>query len=89
MNFDQLKTKLLQHPEVKAEYEKLTPQYEVIRQLIQLRQEQGISQKELAERTGLTQSAISRLESGNHNPSLAFLSRIALGMGKQLHVEFR
>ena len=33
--------------------------------------------------------AISRFESGNHHPSLAFLQRIAEGLGKKIYVEFR
>lgn len=61
----------------------------MISQLIKLRKEQGISQQELARRTGLKQSAVSRLETGNYNPSLAFLERIARGIGKELHIEFR
>ena len=32
--------------------------------------------------------AISRFESGNHHPSLAFLQRIAEGLGKKIYVEF-
>jgi transcriptional regulator with XRE-family HTH domain len=48
-----------------------------------------VSAKELAQRIGIRQSNISRLESGNYNPSLAFLKKVAAGLGKQLHVEFR
>lgn len=89
MNLNELKSELLADPNVKAEYDRLTPQYEMISQLIKLRKEQGISQQELARRTGLKQSAVSRLETGNYNPSLAFLERIARGIGKELHIEFR
>lgn len=89
MNLNELKSELLAAPNVKAEYDRLTPQYEMISQLIKLRKEQGISQQELARRTGLKQSAVSRLETGNYNPSLAFLERIARGIGKELHIEFR
>lgn len=89
MNLNELKSELLAAPNVKAEYGRLTPQYEMISQLIKLRKEQGISQQELARRTGLKQSAVSRLETGNYNPSLAFLERIARGIGKELHIEFR
>ena len=74
---------------VKTEYDQLSPQYELIRQIIKLRQEQQLTQKGLAEKTGIAQSAISRFESGNHNPSLAFLQRIAEGLGKKIYVEFR
>ncbi|QIM62193.1 transcriptional regulator [Pasteurellaceae bacterium Orientalotternb1] len=89
MNLNDLKKELLADPNVKAEYDRLGSQYEIINELIKLRKEQGITQKELARRTGLKQSAVSRLETGNYNPSLAFLERIAQGIGKELHIEFR
>jgi DNA-binding helix-turn-helix protein len=37
----------------------------------------------------IAQSAISSFESGNQNPSLAFLQRIAEGLGNKIYVEFR
>lgn len=89
MKFEDFKQQALKNPEVKIEYDQLTPQYELIRQIIKLRQEQQLTQKGLAEKTGIAQSAISRFESGNHNPSLAFLQRIAEGLGKKIYVEFR
>ncbi|MDG2941165.1 helix-turn-helix domain-containing protein [Exercitatus varius] len=89
MKFETFKQQQLQDPAVKAEYDLLTPQYELIRQIIKLRQEQHLTQKALAEKTGIAQSAISRFESGNHNPSLEFLRRLALGLGKSVYVELR
>lgn len=57
--------------------------------IISARTEQNITQKELAERLGIKQSNISRLESGNYNPSLDFLKKVAEGLGKELHIELR
>ena len=54
-----------------------------------LREEKGYSQEELAQKVGTKKSNISRLESGNYNPSLDFLYKIAKGLGKELHIEFR
>lgn len=48
-----------------------------------------ISQKELAERTGIKQSNICRIEKGTYNPNIATLKAIAKGLGKELHIEFR
>ena len=56
--------------------------------IAQLRKEQGLTQKQLAEITGITQADISRLESGTANPSLRTLKRLAAGMGMALKVEF-
>ena len=67
----------------------MEPEYEIIRQIIDARPEQNLTQKALAERIGIRQSNISRLESGNYNPSLEFLKKVANGLGKELHVEFR
>lgn len=89
MKFKDFKQEMLNDPEVKAEYDHLTPQYELIRQVIELRQQQHLTQKALTEKTGIAQSAISRFESGNHNPSLEFLQRLAQGFGKSIHVELR
>ena len=79
----------LKDPEFAREYKALEPEYEIIRQVIQSRSEQNITQKELADRIGIKQSNISRLESGNYNPSLEFLKKVAAGLGKEVHVEFR
>ncbi len=87
--WNQTRKELLADPETVTEYEELRPQYEVISQIIKARDEQGITQVQLAERTGIKQSNISRLEGGNYNPSLEFLSRIARGLGMELHIELR
>ena len=76
-------------PEFKKEWEQLQPEQEVMRALIQARLESNITQKELAARTGIRQSNISRIESGSCSPNISTLQQIAKGMGKQLHIEFR
>ena len=76
-------------PDVMIEYEKLRPQYELISQIIALRNEEGLTQEDLAERTGIARSNISRLESGNYNPSFEFMARVARGLGCEIHVELR
>ena len=48
----------------------------------------GMTQKELAEKTGIQQANISRIENGNGNPSVATLCKIAQGMGKKLIISF-
>jgi predicted transcriptional regulator len=74
---------------LKAEYNALAPQYELIKEVIAARIEQNISQTELARRAGTKQSNISRFESGNYNPSLAFLVKIAEALGKELSVSIQ
>jgi len=85
---DHLKEQL-KDPEFRNEYEALEPEYEIIRQLILARKELNITQKELAERTGIKQGNISRMEKGTYNPSLCSLKKVAKGLNKELHIEFR
>jgi transcriptional regulator with XRE-family HTH domain len=56
------------------------------KQIISERTNQHLSQKALAEKIGIKQSHISRLESGNYNPSLSFLQKVAEGLGKKIHI---
>lgn len=79
----------LKDPEFKKEWDVLQPERELISSMIKARNEAGITQKELAARTGIQQSNISRIEQGDYNPSVKLLQRIADGMGKRLHIEFR
>ena len=81
-----LKEELFKDAEFKAEYDALEPDYELIRQLIRARSESKMTQKELAEKIGTKQSCISRLESGNYNPSFQFLQKVARALNKKLTV---
>ena len=85
-NFDDLKKELLKNPGFKKEYDVLEPEYALITQIIDKRLKIGLSQQNLAERVGTKQSAISRLESGNYNPSLFFLKKIAAAFGSQVRI---
>lgn len=86
--YNELKKQLLQNEEVMAEYERLEPEYQVVRAIVAARQEQHITQQELADRTGIDRSDISKLENGSANPSLRTLKRLADGLGMQLQINF-
>ena len=77
-----------ERPDAKAAYDALAPQYEVIRAEIECRKAIGMTQKELAERMGTAQANISRFESGNYNPSLSFLQKMAESLGTSLRISF-
>jgi DNA-binding XRE family transcriptional regulator len=89
VEFSKIREELMQDEEFKDEYEKLKPRYELISEVIKARREQNITQEELALRVGTQKSNISRLESGTYNPSLDFLSKLAKGLGKEIHIELR
>jgi len=54
--------------------------------LIEARKEKGITQKELEELTGINQSAIARVESGDSNPKISTLTKLLAPLGKRLAV---
>jgi len=89
MTFKEYKAASLADPELRAEYEALEPQYNLIKSVISARLEQKMTQADLAERADTKQSNISRFESGNYNPSVEFLQKIAGALGKSLEIQFR
>ena len=74
--------------EFRKEYESIQPEMDVIRAIVDARTSQNLTQKELAERTGINQADISKLENGTRNPSVNLLKRLADGMGMALRIEF-
>lgn len=86
IDFKTLKKNLLSNSNVKMEYERLEPEYRVITQIIEKRIRNGMTQGQLANLVGTKQSAISRLESGNYNPTLDFLQKIALALGLRMQI---
>lgn len=87
-SYREYKSKALSDPAVKAEYDALQPEYDIIRAMVEARNNEGLTQKELSQRTGITQADISRIENGTRNPSLEMLKRLANGLGMRLKVEF-
>ncbi|MCL2099414.1 MAG: helix-turn-helix domain-containing protein [Oscillospiraceae bacterium] len=79
----------LENPEFAAEWERQRTQREYIKAIIAVRIEKNMTQKELAQLTGIKQSNISRIENGNCSPTIATLQQIADGVGKTLHIEFK
>ena len=86
MNWSKAKTVILKNKEVQNELKMNEAEYKVIEEIIMARKEKNLTQKGLAELIGTRQSNISRLESGNYNPSLELLTKIAQVMGKRLEV---
>ncbi len=86
--FNDFLTEQLKDPEVRKEFEALQPEHAIIQAMIDARKSSGLTQKQLSERTGITQGDISKLENGNANPSIRTLQRLANGMGMTLKVEF-
>lgn len=78
----------LEDPKLKEEYDRIQPEMDVIRALVDARISQNLTQQQLAEKTGIHQADISKLENGTRNPSLNLLKRLAEGMDMVLKIEF-
>ena len=85
---DDMLSNQLKDKEFRKEYEAIQPEMDVIRAIVDARTSQNLTQKELAERTGINQADISKLENGTRNPSVNLLKRLADGMGMALKIEF-
>lgn len=72
-------------PALQAEYQALEAEFILIRQLIDLRISRGLSQRQLAERAGMKQPSIARLESG-HSANLRTLQRVANALEADVQV---
>jgi len=82
------KNKLLKDRVIRAEYDRLKPEIEIVKAIIAKRIEKGFSQNELAKRAHTTQSAIARLESGSYNPTIALLRKVSEALESSLRVSF-
>ena len=78
----------LKDEKFKKEWEDSEFEYNFVRSLVAARKECHMTQKEWAEKTGINQADISKIETGNANPALSTLKRLAEGMGMVLRLEF-
>ena len=89
VSWKDIKTELLKDDEFAKAVKEIKPQYEVISQIIEARLKQKITQEELAKRVETKQGNISRLESGECNPTINFLEKVAEGLSMELHVSLK
>ena len=76
-----------QDPELQREYERLAPRFALIDALVKARKQHRLTQRELAERIGVTKTVISRVESGKHSPRLEMAYDIAKAIGLRLDIK--
>ena len=88
LTHNQLRTKALGIAEVKAEFKELSDEYALLDEFLKARSDQGLTQAQVAQKIGTTQSAVARMESGSgkHSPSLATLSKYAEALGCKLEL---
>lgn len=90
MTHDELKQTALSREDVRAEYDALGHEFELLHVLLTARQEAGLTQAQVAERMGAKPSAVARLESalatGKHSPSVATLRKYAHAVNRRLEI---
>ena len=87
-DFDKYLKEQMKNPTFKKEWDKSEMEYQLMMMILKARSEQKLTQSELAQRTGIRQSNISRIEKGQALPSIATLCKIAHGLGKKLEIKF-
>jgi len=84
---EDLKKEIFKRPGVRKAYAEMQPELQIIRKLASVRSKKGFSQRKLAEKIGITQSALARFEAGKVNPTLSFVQKITSGLGLELVVK--
>jgi len=87
-NWEKIKKKILSDNKVKGFYDDMEVEYQLLADLIKLRNKKKLTQREPAEKMGTTQSALSRFEMGGVSPSVAFLKKVARALDVQLSIKF-
>jgi transcriptional regulator with XRE-family HTH domain len=82
----ELRQKLLTDPEVKAEYDRLGPIFAVIGEMLEARQQAGLTQADVATRMGTSQSVVARLESARHMPTFDMVARYAAAIDRRVDI---
>lgn len=85
--FARLERKWMKDPEYKRVYDDLEFEFKIIKALIHARAKRQLTQRQLAQKIGVAQSALARFESGRTNPTLSFLKKVTVGLGLKLRVE--
>lgn len=78
-----IRKELLNDPVVKREYDALEPEFQLASSLIQARIDKKMTQAELAEKAGISQVMVARLESGTSNPTVGTVNKVAHVLGKK------
>ena len=88
-NYEEFEAELLKRPGIRKEYDALRPKYNIIRSIIERRNQLQISQAQLAEIIGTKQPAISRLENGAHNTTLSTFFKVADALDLDISLKVR
>ena len=82
--FKQFKKESLKRPGVKLAMKKPDIEFQILEAIVKTRAKKALTQKELADKIGIAQSALARFESGRTNPTLSFIKKVTEGLGMKL-----
>ena len=86
ISFLEWKKEQIKDPWFKREYDKLEPEFQIAKQMIDARIKQNLTQAQLAKKAKTGQAVIFRLEGMNAKPSLSLLSKIASALNTEINV---
>lgn len=78
------KKEALKDPAFKKAYAALEPEFKLASSLIQARIDNKLTQQQLAKKAGVSQTIVARLESGEANPTISTINRVAGILGKEI-----
>lgn len=87
-DFDRYLKEQMKDTDFKKEWDENESRYQLMRMVLHARNEEHLTRSELAERTGLRQSNISRIEKGQAMPSMVAFAKTAHGLGKHMEIRF-
>lgn len=88
IKWDSIRADVLTDPAVKAAYDAIETEYNIASYPIALRSATGLTQREFAEKVGMKQSQLARIESGKQIPKLETLAKLAAAAGYAIEVCF-
>lgn len=86
-SFESYKRKALKKPAIRAEYDRLAPEFALAKVLISARMAAKLTQVEVARRMGTSQSTVARMEAGRTLPSTSSLVKYAKATGRKLSID--
>ncbi len=86
-SLESFKKNALKNPAVRAEYQRLAAEFALAQELVGARAGATLSQKEVAQRMGTSQSAVARMESGRSLPSTSSLVKYARAVGRRVEIK--
>lgn len=89
IKLETVKKKLFEDSKFIKAYEKMKPEFELAAALIEARIKAEMSQEQVAKRMGTTQSAVARLESGEHLPSFKSIQKYAHAVNQIIPIAIR